>query len=154
MSRAFVKEDDGSADGRCPKCGNVGQAVQKDTLDHHLLPEARANLSATGSFCQNPICPVIYFDDFERTVTAEDVRTPVYPKDPEAPICACFGLTRLDIDADVAESGVKRCRATVEKSRSPDARCAILSPSGQSCVSEIQKYYQKAKATAETAKSP
>lgn len=145
MSRAFVKEDDGEADGRCPRCSTIGLPVQVDTLDHHVKQANRHDLAATGAFCPNPLCVVVYFDDFGRTVEADQLNASVYPKDPLAPICACFGLTRADIDEDIAEGSVARCRETVEKSRSDQARCAVLAASGQSCVSEIQRYYQKAK---------
>ena len=42
-----------------------------------------------------------YFDAFERAILSADLTKPVYPKDPDAPICACFGLTRRDIEQDV-----------------------------------------------------
>ena len=37
-----------------------------------------------------------------------DLNKPVYPKNPDAPICACFGLTRQDIEQDVSEGVVTR----------------------------------------------
>ena len=67
-----------------------------------------------------------YFDGFERIVLAADLSQPVYPKDPSAPLCACFGLTRAEIEQDVREGVVTRTRAILEKARSADARCAEM----------------------------
>ena len=48
-----------------------------------------------------------------------DLDGPVYPKDPDAPICACFGLTRLDIEADVREGTDEPAPLHVAKARQP-----------------------------------
>jgi hypothetical protein len=86
---------------------------------------------------------VAYFDQFERTVDIEQLKCPVWPKDPEAPICACFGLTRDDIEADIAAGTVERTRAAIARAKSPEARCMERSPTGRSCVAEVQRYYMK-----------
>jgi hypothetical protein len=86
---------------------------------------------------------VAYFDAFERSVLAADLRRPAYPKDPAAPLCACFGLTRADIEQDVAEGVVTRTRAAVAKAKSSAARCAELAADGRSCVAHVQKYYMQ-----------
>ena len=72
-----------------------------------------------------------YFDGFERIVLAADVGKPVYPKDPTAPICACFGLTRADIEQDVREGVTTRTKAMLEKAKSPGARCAEMAANGR-----------------------
>jgi hypothetical protein len=86
---------------------------------------------------------VAYFDIFERTIRTEALRHPVYPKDPQAPICACFGLTADDVEADIAEGGVRRVRAIIDKAKGPEAHCRTAAASGQSCVGEVQRYYMK-----------
>jgi hypothetical protein len=65
----------------------------------------------------------------------------VYPKDPTAPICACFGLTRDDIEADVREGAPTRTKAVLQKAKSPEARCMHTAANGRSCVAYVQKYY-------------
>jgi hypothetical protein len=84
---------------------------------------------------------VAYFDSFERFVLATALSRPVYPKDPAAPICACFGLTRQDIEQDVDEGVVTRTKAVVEKANSPAARCSQMAANGRPCVAYVQKYY-------------
>ena len=85
--------------------GNVGHGGRGA---QHLRPEAQANLSETAWFCPFPRCEVAYFDTFERVATVDQLRYPVWPKDGEAPLCSCFGLTRDDVEQDIREGGVTR----------------------------------------------
>jgi hypothetical protein len=142
MNKAFVRESEQFVE-YCPRCGSVGQPVGRETLDEHLAPQARGRLAEFAEFCPFPQCEVAYFDQFERTTLVSDLAHPVYPKDPDAPICACFGLTRDDIEQDVQEGTVARVKALLAKAQSPEARCSRLAANGQSCVSEVQRYYMK-----------
>ncbi|MFN0198205.1 MAG: hypothetical protein ACKVT0_15775 [Planctomycetaceae bacterium] len=142
MNKAFLKEPD-ALDARCPRCGTIGQSVGQATLQAHLPPEALLNIAESAWFCPTPRCAVAYYDLFERVVETSALFHPVYPKDPTAPICSCFGLTEADIDADIAEGVVTRTRAAVEQSKSDKAQCTIKSPHGQSCVAIVQGYYLK-----------
>ncbi len=144
MNKAFVKEQD-STEGRCPRCGSPGSVVFQETLRAHLAPVMVEHLTDSAFFCSQPRCPVVYFDLFDRVVEETDVKTAVYPKNPAAPLCACFGLTREDVEEDIREGGVVRTRACIEKAKSPAARCAIASPSGQSCIADVQGYYMKSR---------
>jgi len=117
--------------------------VGADVLKFYLTEEQRRILAEPANFCPSPQCAVAYFDGFERFVLATDLSRSVYPKDPTAPVCACFGLTRQDIEQDVAEGGVARTRAAVEKAKSPDAHCAQMAANGRSCVAYVQKYYME-----------
>ena len=109
----------------------------------YLTEKQLDGLAEPTSFCPSPQCPVAYFDGLERAVLAADLTRPAYPKDPTAPICACFGLTRADIEQDIREGVATRTRAIVEKARSPDARCAEMAANGQSCVAFVQKYFMQ-----------
>lgn len=142
MNKAFVKEQD-STEGRCPRCGSPGTVVFRETLAAHLAPELLEHLTDSAFFCAQPRCRVVYFDLFDRVVEESAVKTPVYPKNPTAPLCACFGLTCEDVELDISEGVVTRTRGCVEKAKSPAARCAIASPSGQSCIAEVQRYYMQ-----------
>ena len=146
MNKAFVKEPDSTAGGRCPRCGSPGQSVGAATLDSFLKPEFRHDLSEVGYFCPFPRCEVAYFDSFERVVLVESLVRPVYPKSPDAPICGCFGLTAEEIEDDVHEPVPVRCREALAKAKSPDARCSVMSPNGQPCVAEVQRYFMKFRA--------
>ena len=145
MNKAFVKEQD-STEGRCPRCGSPGSVVFQETLRTQLAPEALEHLTDSAFFCSQLRCPVVYFDLFDRVVEESAVKTPVYPKNSAAPLCACFGLTQEDVEDDIREGTVARTRACVERAKSPEARCATASPSGQSCIAEVQRYYMKLRA--------
>lgn len=143
MNKAFVREPEDTGQAYCPRCRSLGIAVQEATLTAQLKPEALAELSDTAWFCPFPTCEVAYFDLFERVATIDKLVAPVYPKDPQAPICPCFGFTTDEIEADLAENGVQRTRALVARAKSAEARCQTASPTGQSCVAEVQRYYMK-----------
>ena len=140
MNKAFVREPDQIADF-CPRCGTKGEPVEAKALAHYLTEEQQGRLTDPANFCSSPQCPVAYFDGFERIVLAVDLRKPVYPKDPTAPLCACFGVTRQDIEQDVDEGVVTRTKAAVERAKSPLARCAQTAANGRPCVAHLQKYY-------------
>lgn len=143
MNKAFVRELDDNAPLHCPRCGSLGTLVRRITMAAYLLPEAVAQLADTAFFCAFPRCEVVYFDAFERLVTSDQLTRRIYPKDPSAPICGCFGLTLDDIEQDIAEKTVRRVKEVVQKAKSPDAQCETCSPSGTSCVAEVQRIYMR-----------
>jgi hypothetical protein len=146
MNKAFIREPDETSDRNCPRCGSLGVAVAAETLDAQLSGAARRLVAESAWFCPFARCEVIYFDAFERVVNAETFGKPVYPKDPDAPICSCFGLGIDEIEQDIAEGGVARVRELVNKAKTPTARCALLAPSGQCCVPEVQRAFMQLRA--------
>jgi hypothetical protein len=146
MNKAFVREPDQTAD-YCPRCGSKGQPVGRETILAYLAAGKAPSVSDPANFCPSPQCDVAYFDAFERVIRTGDLNRPVYPKDADAPICACFGLTRHDVEDDVREGVVTRVKTIIEKAKSPDARCAQVAANGQSCVAAVQKYYFQAVAS-------
>ena len=142
MNKAFVKEQEVEQD-RCPHCDSSGRTVSHEAFSRHVPSEGQNSIAQPALFCPNPKCEVVYFDQFGRSVSLASVHRPIYPKDDDAPICACFGLAREDVEQDVDEGVVTRCRALVEKSKSDQARCTELSADGRSCVPEMQRYYMK-----------
>lgn len=145
MNKAFVREPDDTGERYCPKCQSLGEAVGRTTLAAHLPAEALAQISEAAYFCPFPACPVAYFDEYERAIDVGRLLAPVYPKDSEAPLCACFGLTRDDVEEDLRDGSVLRVRAAVEKSKSAQAQCLTKAANGRSCAPEVQRYYFKRK---------
>jgi hypothetical protein len=143
MNKAFVREPDDTGQLHCPTCGSLGVAVQRETWQAHVKPEAATQLAESAFFCPFARCDVVYFDMFERRITTEEVPHGVYPKDPQAPICGCFGLTAEDVESDIRDGAPTRVRQVVARAKSDEARCRTMSPSGQSCVAEVQRYYMK-----------
>ncbi|MFM7070306.1 MAG: hypothetical protein ACKO38_00725 [Planctomycetota bacterium] len=145
MNKAFVREPD-VTDELCPRCGAIGVPVQRSVVLRHVRDPATVSIAEVANFCPSAGCDVVYFDMFERTVALPAVRTPVYPKASDAPICACFGLTTEDIDRDLSEGVATRTKACLMKARTAEARCGELSPTGQPCVAEVQRYFLRHKA--------
>lgn len=154
MNKAFIREPDHSAQAHCPHCGSLSVPVGRETLEAFLLPEALTTVAESGFFCPYPTCEIVYFDVFDRSVGTTSVRRAVYPKDPNAPICGCFGLTRDDIDQDIAEGVVTRCKDLIAKAKTPAARCAIMASDGRSCVPEVQRYYMRMRQATMRTRSP
>lgn len=144
MNKAFVREPEQGSE-RCPQCGAPGEPVQEVTLVAQVPSEKLAEIAKTANFCASPSCPVVYFDVFERVILASEMSVAVYPKDSQAPICPCFGFTCEAIEEDISEGVVTRTRAAVERAKSSEAKCQTLSPRGQSCVGDVQRYYMKHK---------
>jgi len=142
MNKAFVREPE-SSEVLCPRCGATGIDSLRAAFETHVPADARRPLAASTYFCPTPTCPVAYFDAFEATVPVEALTTPVYPKDPMAPLCPCFGLTMDDVEADVADGTPTRIRALLAKSKTAEARCDELSATGRSCIPDVQKCYFK-----------
>jgi hypothetical protein len=143
MNKAFVREPEDTGQRFCPRCGSLGVPVRAETLDAQLTGEARLRLADEASFCPFARCEAVYFDDFDRVVDRQAFGRPVYPKDPSAPICSCFGLTLDDIEADIQEGGVRRVKELLAKAKSSEAHCARLAPSGQTCIAEVQRRYMQ-----------
>jgi hypothetical protein len=140
LNKAFVREPD-STDVRCPQCQAIGELALRSALESLVPVEARRALAATAYFCPTPVCEVAYFDAFEATVPIDALSRPVYPKDPDAPVCPCFGLTLSDIEAEAAASTPVRIRELNRASKTDAARCFELSPTGRCCLPEVQKLY-------------
>jgi CopZ-like zinc binding protein len=143
MNKAFVREPDDDGRAYCPRCKSLGVPVESGPLDTHIRAESRGKIRDAAWFCGFPRCEVAYFNQFDAVVTMDELKAPVYPYDPDAPICACFGLTYDDVEADVRDVTPARIRALLAKSKSPDARCQTLAADGRCCMSAVQELYMR-----------
>lgn len=142
MNKAFVREVEETSD-RCPSCGSTGTPVFATTLETWLRPEQRKVLCRSAFFCPHETCGIAYFDRFDRVIPAEEIATPFWPKDREAPVCPCFGLTLHEIEEAARTESVDEVRETIRRAGTPEACCNTASPSGQSCIGSIQKCYMQ-----------
>jgi hypothetical protein len=145
LNKAFVREPDDDGRAFCPRCGTLGVPVNGSALDTHIMPESRAKMVDAAWFCGFYRCDVAYFNLFGGVVLANELKAPVYPKDANAPICACFGLTYDDVLADVDEEKPVRIRDVLAKSKAGEAECHRLAASGQSCMGALQELYMRLK---------
>lgn len=143
MNKAFVREPEDTGDARCPRCGSPGIAVGGETLAAQLTADDRRNLPESAWYCPFPRCEVGYFDQFDRWVAADKLLHPAFPKDPVAPICPCFGVASDEVLADVREQSTRRVKDLLARTRSDEAHCTTMSPSGQCCLAEVQRYFMR-----------
>jgi hypothetical protein len=76
-------------------------------------------------------------------VGVDELKAPVYPHDLNAPMCACFGLTYDDVEADVRDGVPKRIRALLARTQSGEARCSQMAPDGRCCMTAVQELYMR-----------
>ena len=143
MNKAFVREPEFDGRAYCPHCGALGVPVSAATLDAHIRDDARTRMGESAWFCSFAGCTAAYFDLFEAVITVDELTGPVYPKDSDATLCACFGFTLEDVEADVRDSAPLRIRELLTKSQSEEARCQVLAADGQCCLREVQRLYMK-----------
>jgi hypothetical protein len=143
MNKAFVREPD--PDGRtfCPRCGTLGLPVESGPLDTHIRPKFRAKMRDSAAFCPFPRCEVAYYNEFDMVVLVDELLAPVYPKDFDAPICACFGFRYEDVHADVLDGQPARIRQLLQKSKTSEAQCQTLAADGRCCMAAVQELYIK-----------
>jgi hypothetical protein len=146
MNKAFVREPEDDGRAYCPRCRSLGQPVGPGPLDTHIQQASRPKMHDAAWFCGYPHCEVAYFNQFEAVVLTSELKSPVYPKDLDAPICACFGLNYEDVAADVQEAAPTRIRNLLAKSKSSAARCETLAPNGRCCIGAVQELYTKLRA--------
>jgi hypothetical protein len=149
MNKAFVREPEFDGRAFCPRCGTLGLPVESGPLDTHIRPEFRAKMHDSAWFCGFPRCEVAYFNLFDAVVLTSQLKGPVYPHDPNAPICACFGLTYDDVEADVRDGVPTRIRELLARSKSAAANCHTLAADGRSCMSAVQELYMRLRAGAD-----
>lgn len=145
MNKAFVREPD-DVEPLCPKCGGVGERVPADTVLALTPPNVRRTSANASYFCATPNCEAAYYDDLEQAILVSELLRPIFPKDPQAPLCPCFGLTADDVDDDVRDGVPRRIRELAARSKGPDAKCGTLSPTGRCCLPEVQRAYFRRKA--------
>lgn len=143
MNKAFIREPDETGALHCPGCGSLGSPVERVTWEAHVADPAATSLADSAFFCPYAKCSVVYFDMFDRRVTTDQLRHGVYPKDSQAPVCGCYGMTLDEVAADARAGIVERVRELVLKAKSGQAECQTKSASGQSCVAEVQRCYMR-----------
>ena len=143
MSRAFVKDPE-PGEPRCPSCGSLGEAVGAPTLEAQIPPDARSLLGAAVFYCENPACRTAYFNAWGASVPDARLKSAAWPKNPDAPVCPCFGTTADEILADAREGRKERVKNLVERSKGPEARCVERCPDGKSCMPRVMRLFREA----------
>lgn len=134
----------------CPVSGERGQPVARQTLEHLLRPEKRAEMiDQTYYFCETPECDIVYFADAPLHYFDKDdllVRVGVKETEDPIPVCYCFNFTEQDIIQDLERHGEGRIfKAITAKVKAGLCACDVKNPSGRCCLGNVQKTMNKAR---------
>lgn len=140
MNKAFVRESDAD-EPLCPRCQSEGTTVTPTTVASFAVESARDQVSSGARFCPHPKCEVVYFDALEGVILQSDLTRGIWPKDLDAPLCGCFGLSRDDVEADLETPTPLRIRELLKKSQSAEAHCETACAAGRSCIADVQRYF-------------
>lgn len=128
--------------GACPRCGELGKAVQRITLQSLLLVDLRSLHGEAYGFCRTPACPVAYFaGDGSQIFEADQVRVPIWHKDPAqtTPVCYCFKITPAHIQAELDATGTSTVVAQVTTGvQAGQCACEITNPQGSCCLGNVR----------------
>ena len=137
-------KDPETGEPRCPGCGGLGDPVGAATLEAHVPAALRPPLGASAFYCAAPSCRTGYFNAWGASVPADRLTGSAWPKDPEGPICPCFGMNAEDVLSDAREGRKERVKELRERSMGPDARCAASAPDGLCCVARVLRLFREA----------
>jgi hypothetical protein len=126
---------------RCPVSRTTGKAVDLQAVKALLREQPLSRLSAVRHhFCADPSCDVVYFDTGGSVYRRDDLRVPVWEKEPFGArmICYCFGENEADMQAEIAATGtsdvVARIRAHIAARR---CACEVRNPRGVCCLGDV-----------------
>jgi hypothetical protein len=129
---------------RCPSCDTLGDAVGPPTLVAQVPADLRGALGDRAYYCVNSACRTAYFNGWGTVVPAERIARPAFPKDPDGPLCPCFGVSPSQILSEAREGRKEGIRSLKARAEGPEARCAECSPDGRSCLPRALRLFREA----------
>ncbi|MBI5744020.1 MAG: VF530 family DNA-binding protein [Elusimicrobia bacterium] len=120
----------------CPLCGKPGEVVRGVTV-RKLLKPGLAAPADRYLICRTPECDAVYFHPRGGLFRRADVPVPVYFKAGAEPVYACYcaGVTRAQVVAAVAKTGVTRWNKIIKEITGavPKCNCEAKNPLGKCC---------------------
>jgi hypothetical protein len=136
----------------CPECGKAGKPVQSQTVSAMLSVSLRAVRDVKYLFCRTQTCSVVYFSaGGEQTFTVEQVREPVYQKEPDARdvfICYCFRHTVGELRAASSESRMAIVDDINTGINAGQCACDLRNPQGSCCLGNVRGLIKRLEASA------
>jgi hypothetical protein len=131
----------------CPECGKIGKLVQGQTVKALLSVSLREVQDPQYLFCRTQTCPVVYFSsNGEQTFTVEQIREPVYQKEPENAdvlICYCFRHTLGDLRAASSEVRTVIVDDINTGINSGQCACDLRNPQGSCCLGNVRQMIKR-----------
>lgn len=132
------RPDDPTERRMCPHSGTPGSPVDLNTVKVLLTERALQRISgAPYRFCPDRSCEVVYFDRSGQVFAVQDLRVPVWQKQPFGArmICYCFGENEADMLQESAPSqAAERVRAHIAAGR---CACELRNPKGSCCLGDV-----------------
>lgn len=132
----------------CPLSKTKGKQVKLITLKSLLNANALARLESdkTYYFCSEQECNVVYFNEEQQVFIKNDLKVPVFQKDIEedVPACYCFNRTRARIREEIKQTG--KSQAVQEISMHIKANrcgCEVNNPQGSCCLGNVSAFIKQ-----------
>ena len=127
----------------CSGCQSEGQPVELRTIKA-LLTEVALRRFEPGAyrFCPDADCTTVYFDGAGHRFAKNDLRVPVWWKEPEGSrmMCYCFGENETDIRAEIEQTGVSQAAQRVrDHIAAKRCACEVRNPNGRCCLGDLTK---------------
>ncbi len=127
----------------CPQCGQKGLKVKGVTLQSMLsLDQVSGDSFAGYRFCKTENCDIAYFGPEKRSFTKEQVKVPIFQKDPsdEVEVCYCFALSRGEVKKSVARGeGMKLYHEIKRRKDTEGCDCEVMNPQGNCCFGNVKQ---------------
>jgi hypothetical protein len=127
----------------CSQCGQVGKAVQGQTVKALLAVSLRAVREAEYRLCRTPACPVAYFaSDGQQIFMLDQVRGPIYQKagyDDATPVCYCFGYMVGALRAMTPVQHVTVIDDINAGIQAGQCACDLRNPQGSCCLGNVRE---------------
>lgn len=126
----------------CPANGARSKRVPMQTVKALVRRLPFGMPAAQYYFCEALDCDVVYFaaDPSAPVFRRADLLVPVEPKQPgdDVPLCYCFGITRREIAAELAQTGNSTVAQRIQSEvRAGRCACEVKNPSGRCCLGRI-----------------
>jgi Zinc binding domain len=121
----------------CPANGLAYPLVSAQTIKHHLAaPWQWVEQDQGYYFCEDPNCEVAYFSQDGQTISKHALRIPVGIKEtsPEALICFCFGVSKMQAQTDPAIKNY-----VMAQTKQGVCACTSRNPAGRCCLKDFPK---------------
>jgi hypothetical protein len=112
------------------------------------MPQALERLDSQNfyRFCSSASCPIVYFSAEVDTFATDDLKVPVFQKNPgqEVPVCYCFGWTRQRIQQNFEQQEQTSAIAAITAHiRAGRCGCEVNNPQGSCCLGNVRRIVQE-----------
>lgn len=124
----------------CPGCGQCGRQITLTTVQVQVAISLRALTARSYQFCATPGCEVVYYAVGAPPVLRDQMREPVFQKDPAADVlvCYCFRLSRGLLEQGSHAKRTAILAEIVAGTRQGLCACELRNPQGSCCLGNVR----------------